>query len=336
MGRGILITVLGVSVITAFLVLKLNANSKEGLQTTVDYYELTQARLIANSSVEVYLEKLRRDKTLSGSYTDIDLLDGVYDISITGPDSQMTITSTSHFGNTNHQVIVTARREPAVMPKVNGALYISSDTLAVKLQGNLDIDGNDRNIDDSPGPESPLPGSAVDDPSDSAYVINELKPKIANDIEGLGGSPSVQAVGDSTNWQEVSENLIFSADYTVPSGTYTTGTILGTFAEPKITYVTGDVHFSGTATGSGIMIINGNVTMSGEFTYYGMLIVYGQSSIETDIVGNGGIYGSTALVGNKVDIKATGNASFFYSSQAISNAQIKMKSSRFEILSWWE
>jgi hypothetical protein len=336
MGRGILITVIGVSLITGFLVLKLNANSKQGLQTTVDYYELTQARLIANSGVEVYLEKLRRNKTLSGTYTDIDLMDGEYDISITGPDSQMTITSTSHFGNTNHQVIVTAKREPAVMPKVNGALYISSDTLAVKLQGNLDIDGNDRNIDDSPGPESPLPGIAVDDAGDSAYVINELKPKIANDIEGLGGAPSVQAVGDSTNWQEVSENLIFSADYTVPTGNYTTGTVLGTFAEPKITYVTGDVHFSGTATGSGIMIINGNVTMSGQFTYYGMLIVYGQSSIETDIVGNGGIYGSTALVGNNVDIKATGNASFFYSSQAISNAQIKMKSSRFDILSWWE
>jgi hypothetical protein len=263
-------------------------------------------------------------------------MDGEYDISITGPDSLMTITSTSHFGNTNHRVIVTARREPAVMPKVNGSLYISSDTLGVKLQGDLDIDGNDRNIDDSPGPESPIPGIAVDDSGDSAYVINNLKPKIANDIEGLGGSPSVQTVGDSTNWQEVAENLIFSADYTVPSGTYSTGTVLGTFAEPKITYVTGDVEFSGTSTGSGILIINGNVRMSGEFSYYGMLIVYGQSTIETDIVGNGGIYGSTALVGNTVDIKATGNASFFYSSQAISNAQIKMKSSRFEILSWWE
>ena len=30
MGRGIIITVLGVSLITAFLILKLNANSKEG------------------------------------------------------------------------------------------------------------------------------------------------------------------------------------------------------------------------------------------------------------------------------------------------------------------
>jgi len=336
MGRGIIITVLGVSLITAFLMLKLNANSKQGLKTTVDYYKLTQARLIANSGVEVYLEKLRRNKTLSGSFADISLMDGAYDLSITGPDSLMTITSTGHFGNTIHQVIVTAKREPAVMPPVNGALYISADTLAVQLQGNLEIDGNDRNIDDSPGSESPMPGIAVDEPSDSAYVINNLQPQITNDIDGLGGPPSVHAVNDATNWQEVTENLIFAADYTLSSGTHTTGTVLGTFAEPKITYVTGDVHFSGTATGSGIMIINGDVTMSGQFTYYGMLIVYGQSSIETDIVGNGGIYGSTALVGNNVDIKATGNASFFYSSQAISNAQINLKSSRFEILTWWE
>jgi hypothetical protein len=336
MGRGILITVMGVSLITSFLVLKLNANSKEGLKTTVDYYELTQARLIANSGVEIYLEKLRRNKTLSGTFSDIDLMDGKYDVSITGPDSLMTITATSHYGNTNHQVIVTAKRELAVMPKVNGALYISSDTLSVKLQGNLDIDGNDRNIDDSPGTESPLPGIAVDDPGDSAYVINNLQQNIANDIEGLDGPPSVYTVNDTTNWKEVSENLIFSADYTISTGTYTTGTVLGTFDEPKITYVTGDVDFSGTASGSGILIINGNVTMSGQFTYYGMLIVYGQSSITTNIVGNGGIYGSTALVGDNVDIKATGNASFFYSSQTISNSQVKMKSSRFEILSWWE
>lgn len=336
MGKGIIIVVLGISLITALLILKLNANSKEGLKTTVDYYELTQARLIGNSGIEIYLEKLRRDKSLTGTFSDNDLLDGSYDISITGPDTLITITSTGHFGNTNHQTIVTASREKAVMPPVNGALYISSDTLSTKLQGNLEIDGNDRNIDDSPGPESPMPGIAVDDPGDSAYVINDLKSKIANDINGQGGAPSVYTTNDTTNWKEVTENLIFAADYTLPSGTYGDGTVLGTFAEPKITYVTGDVHLSGTATGSGIMIINGNVTMSGQFTYYGMLIVYGQSSIQTDIVGNGGIYGSTALVGNSVDIKATGNASFYYSSQAIQNAQVNLKSSRFDILTWWE
>jgi hypothetical protein len=54
------------------------------------------------------------------------------------------------------------------------------------------------------------------------------------------------------------------------------------------------------------------------------------------LVGNGGIYGSTVIVGSDVDIKSTGTAGFYYSSQAINNANINLKSSRFEILSWWE
>jgi len=325
MGRGIIITVLGVSVITAFLILKLNANSKQGLKTTVDYYELTQARLIANSGVEIYLEKLRRDKTLTGTFSDIGLMDGKYDLSITGPDSLMTVTSTGHFGNTNHQVIVTAKREPAIMPPVNGSLYISADTLAVKLQGNLEIDGN-----------AAVPGIAVDDPADSSYVINELIPNISNNIEGLGGDPSVHTVVDNTDWDEVTQNLIFAQDTSLGTGNYSAGTVLGTFANPIITYVYGDVHFSSTATGSGIMIIDGDVTMSGQFTFYGMIIVYGNSSIETTFVGNGGIYGTIIMVGSKVDFKSTGTTGIYYSSQAISNAQVNLKSSRFEILSWWE
>ncbi|UCH64634.1 MAG: hypothetical protein JSW63_08380 [Ignavibacterium sp.] len=336
MGKGIFLVIIGVSLITSILILKLNANSKEGLQTTVDHYENTQARIIANSGVEVYLEKLRRDKDLHGKFDNINLLDGNYDIDISGPDSFMTITSSGHFGNTNHQTIVTAAREPAVLPTVSGAMYISTDTLNVKLQGDLEIDGNDRNIDDSPGPEAPMPGISVDDPSDSAYVVNSLKPKISKSIEGFGGDPSVHTTVNNTDWEQVTRDLIFAADYTLPTGTYTTGTVLGTFADPKITFVNGDVEFSGTSSGSGIMIINGNVRMSGEFTYSGMLIVYGQSSIETTLVGNGGIYGTTALVGNNVDIKSTGTASFYYSSQAINNAKVNLKSSRFEILSWWE
>ena len=198
------------------------------------------------------------------------------------------------------------------------------------------VRNNDRNIDDSPGPNPPLPGIAVDDPSDSAYVINDLKSKINDDIKGFGGPPSVRTTTDATNWDEVTQNLIFAADYTLPTGTYSTGTVLGTFAEPKITYVNGDVQLSGTASGAGIMVINGDLTMSGDFKYYGIVIVYGKSSIKTQIVGNGGIYGSTVLIGQNVDIQSTGNSAFYYSSQAITNAQVNLKSSRFQILSWWE
>jgi hypothetical protein len=336
-GKTMIILVLGFSIITSFLILKLNANSKEGVSAAVGSYEETRARLIANSGVEVYLEKMRRNKSLLGEFPENTLMQGSYNISITGPDSALNVVSTAHFGEVTHQSIVKAKRDPIKFPPVLGALYVSSDNLSLQLNGNLEIDGNDHNINGSPGPNPPLPGIAVDDKMDSAYIINYLKPKIAKEIKGYGGSPSVRTTKSPiSDWRETTENIIFAADITLPSGTYGSGTVLGTPSNPIITYVTGNVHFSGNAVGDGIMVINGNVTMSGNFIYHGIILVYGRSTIETQIVGNGGVYGSTILVGQNVSIQATGNSSFFYSSEAIKNGMLKLKSSRFRILSWWE
>jgi hypothetical protein len=336
MGKAIIIVVLGLSIATSFIILKLNANSKEGLKTTVDHYENTQARLIANSGVEIFLERMRRDKTLKGTFNDNDIMDGYYDMDISGPDSQLTITSTGHFGNTVHQSIVKASREPVKMPPSLGALYVVSDVLDLKLNGNLNIDGNDTNVDGSPGPEDALPGVVLDEPADSAYFMDNIHHHVANDIEGYGGSPSVYSTPDDTDWEEVAKNLIFSADLTVSTGTYSTGTTFGTPTDPLITYMHGDIQLSGTCSGDGIMVVNGNLTMSGDFTYRGIILIWDNSSIECQISGNGGIYGSTILVGSDVDIHATGNSEFYYSTEAISNAQLFLKSSRFKIASWWE
>ena len=335
-GKGALILVLGAAAILTMLILNLNANATSQVQTTVDFYKQTQARLISNSGVEIYLEKLRRNKSLSGSFTDNDLLEGKYDILIYGPDSELVIKSAAEFQKVKHTSVVTAKREPISMPKINAAIYVSSDNLDLKMSGNnISVDGNDHNTDGSSGPNPPIPGFGVDNPSDSTYVVDNIKPKI-NRIDGEGGSPSVRTINDTTDWLALTENIIFAADITLPSGTYSSGTYLGDPGHPKIIHADGDVHFSGTMSGDGIMVVNGNLTLSGQFTFRGIIIVYGQSSIQTDIVGQGTVYGSTICVGTDVDIKAAGNAGLFYSSQAISNAKLNLKSSRFEILSWWE
>jgi len=208
--------------------------------------------------------------------------------------------------------------------------------LDLQLNGNLTIDGNDTNIDGSPGDEDALPGVVLDETSDSAYFIDNIKPKIANDIEGYGGSPSVYSTNDSTDWEAVVMNTIFAADITVSSGTYSSGIHFGTETDPKITFMNGDIHLSGDCDGYGIMVINGNLVMSGDFTYSGIILVYDKSSIECQITGNGGVYGTVILVGSDVDLHATGNAAFYYSSEAIENCQWYLKSSRFKIASWWE
>jgi len=335
MGKGLLIIVLGVAGILSLLKIGLSANTSKEVDTSVDFFKKTHTRLIANSGIEIYLEKLRRDKNLTGYSGEKSLLGGEYEVTISGPDTALQIVSNSEFYGTNHTSFVLAKRTPVKMPTINSALYINATGLGLNLNGNMEIDGNDHNTDGSPGPNPPVPGVGLDSPADSTYFKNNVKPKISNDILGAGGSPSIKVVADTTNWLTITEALIFAADITIPSGTYSDGTF-GTPSEPKITYVTGNVELSGEVQGDGILIVNGNLTLSGNSTFRGIVLVYKNSSIETNFVGNGGIFGGTIIAGTNVNIQATGNSSFYYSTQALANAQAKLKSSRFEIVEWWE
>lgn len=336
MGRGLLIIVIGVAALLTVLKANLTSNTSQEVDTSVGFFKQTQARLVANTGVEIYLEKLRRNKTLTGTFNGNSVMNGTYDISISGPDSAMKIVSSANFSGTKHKSIVFAKRTPVKMPKIAAAMYINSTSLSLNLNGNMDIDGNDHNTDGSPGPNPPVPGVALDSPADSAYFKNNIKPKIYNDILGAGGTPSIRATGDTTDWLAVTEALIFAADITIPSGTYNSAGLYGTPSEPKITYVNGNVNLTGGFQGDGIMIVNGNLSMAGNSQFRGIVLVYKNSSIECKVTGNGGIYGGTILAGTNVDIQSTGNSMFYYSSQALTNAQAKLKSSRFDIIDWWE
>ena len=336
MGKGLLIIVLGIAGILSLLKIGISANTSKEVDTSVDFFKKTHTRLIANSGIEIYLEKLRRDKNLTGYSGEKSLFGGEYEVNISGPDSALQIVSNSEFYGTTHRSFVLAKRTPVKMPTINSALYINATGLGLNLNGNMDIDGNDHNTDGSTGPNPPVPGVGLDSPADSAYFKNNIKPKISRDILGAGGAPSIRAVADTTNWLTITEALIFAADITIPSGTYDTPGLYGTPSEPKITFVNGDVHLTGGFQGDGIMIVNGNLEMDGNSTFRGIVLVYKNSSIETNFSGNGGIFGWTILAGTNVNIQATGNSSFYYSSQALANAQAKLKSSRFEIVEWWE
>ena len=335
MGKGILILVVGVAGLISLLIVNLNANTNRSLDTTLDMYKTTEARLISNSGVEVYLEKMRRDKDLTGTFENNSLLGGNYNLYISGPDSDLTIRSVGYYEDKVHTSLVNAKREPVQMPSVSSALYISSNTVSLNLNGNVDIDGNDHRMNGTPGTGSSLPGVGVDDATDSAFVIDNVKSKITKTIKGEGGAPSVRTVPDNTDWLALSEEFIFSADTILTSGTYSSGSEFGTADHPIITYCNGDVDFTN-AIGYGIMIINGNINLSGNFNYYGIVVVYGQSSIRCQAIGNNSIYGGTILVGEDVSVESQGNAQFYYSWEAIQLGQLKLKSSRFKILSWLE
>lgn len=335
MGKGILIIVFGVSTVIMGIILQISNNTIQGTEASVNFFERTQARLIANSGVEVFLEKMRRDRTLKGRFNNNSLLGGNYNVDIFGPDTALTIRSTAKFRNYTHTSLAKTRRRLVDVPAINASIYVSSSSLNLNLNGNLDIDGNDRNMDGSAGPNPAIPGISVNTPADSAFVVNELKPKISKSILGAGGTPSVATAPSVIDWKSVAENYIYAADVTVPTGNYSTGTF-GTAANPQITYVTGNVSLTGNASGNGILVVNGNLSMAGNFKFNGLIIAYGESTIECKVTGNGGIYGATVFVGETVNLQATGNASFYYSSQALNMVSSNIRSTRFEITDWWE
>ncbi len=335
MGKGVLIIVLGISVLITIMIINLNANANASTSTTVDFYKTTKARLIANSGIEMYFEKMRRNKTLSGNFPSNSFGNGTYSVSIYGPDSLLKVKSTATFMGYTHTSKATARRTPVQMPSVHSALYISSHNINLNLNGNVDIRGYDFNMDGTAGGGAALPGVGVDTPGDSSMVVNDISKKISHQIVGSGAIPSVYTVNSGYDWLAITEALIFSADTILGTGSYTGGADFGTIDKPIITYCSGDVHFLD-ATGYGIMIVNGNISLDGNFNFYGILIAYGQTTIETQAQGNNAVYGGTILVGENVSLDAQGNALFYYSNQAIENAQVNLKSSRFEVLDWWE
>ena len=345
MGKGLIIIVLGMSVIIGFYILKLNANSKENLSTTVNMFEQTQARLIANSGVEVYLEKLKLDRSLmNSSFPNNSLFGGTYDINISGPDSLVKVTSTATFMSVTHTSVVEAAADRVPIIPGPGAMYLSASTIASlkknAIGGSIEINGNNHDLDGNPIAGTPVPGIAVDgDPQRLAIIDMINKNKIEN-ILGKGGTPSVMVVNDTINWAEYAQLLADNPDILINAQEkILTTNVWGTVDKPKITFINGDISLnnSQSASGCGILVINGNLNVTGGFDYKGLVVAFKNTTVEIKLAGNVDIIGSLVAAGNQINVDvSSGNFRSLYSTDAIDLIQSLLITKRFSILTWWE
>ena len=345
MGKGLIIIVLGMSVIIGFYILKLNANSKENLSTTVNMFEQTQARLIANSGVEVYLEKLKLDRSLmNSSFPNNSLFGGTYDISISGPDSLVKVTSTATFMSVTHTSIVEAAADRVPIIPGPGAMYLSASTIASlkknAIGGSIEINGNNHDLLGNLKAGTPVPGIAVDGDPQRIAIIDMINKNKINNILGKGGAPSVMVVNDTTNWQEYAQLLADNPDILINAQDKIKGTnIWGTVSQPKITFINGDITLNNSqaASGCGILVINGNLNVTGGFDYKGLVVAFKNTTVEIKLAGNVSIIGSLVAAGNQINIDvSSGNFKALYSTDAIDLIQSLLITKRFSILTWWE
>jgi hypothetical protein len=345
MGKGLIIIVLGISVIIAFYTLKLNSNSKENLSTTVDMFEQTQARLIANSGVEVYLEKLKHDRTmLNSSFTNNSLFGGTYDINISGPESLVKVTSTATFMGVQHKTVVEAAADKVPLHPAPGAMYLSAGTVAGlkknAIGGSMEINGNDHDINGNLTGGGSVPGIAVDGATQQTSVLDMIHHNAIDQVLGSGGTPSVGVVNNQIDWAEYAQLLADNPDIVIDTqDKIKTTNEWGTVALPKVTFINGDIHINNSqaAGGCGILVVNGSLEINGGFDYKGLVIAFKNTSIDIKLNGNGSIIGSLVVAGNEINVDvASGNFQTLYSLEALNLIQTLLVTKRFSILSWWE
>jgi len=339
MSKGSLILVLGMSVIVSFIILKLNANSKENLSTTINMFEQTHARLIANSGIEVYLEKLKEDMNMNNhTYNNNQLFGGSFNISMFGPDTAIMVTSTATFMDVTHKsiAIVKADKLPYFVP--NSSLYVSSETMSsIKINGNITIDGynhdiNGTKLDDG----NEVPGISVDLPEQVQQIIENISGKAL--IDGIGGPPSVHVAPTAFDWEQYALDVASNPDIIINSeDDLRKYSNLGTVAQPKTTLINGDIHITSNLEGCGILVVNGNLQINGNFTYKGLVISYKDSDITTSLNGNGLVIGAMVVAGTNANLEiSNGTYECLYSQEAFSIVNFLLKTRRFDVLSWWE
>lgn len=349
MGKSSLIVVLGLSAIVAFFILKLNANSKENLSTTVNMFEQTQARLIANTGVEIYLEKLYADLALINTTSSPqNLFNGSYVVNLAGTLPNVRVTSTATFQSVTHISVADAWLEPINLPRMPGGIYISTNAVvSAKEIGDMEVSGLDH---DSSGVikgdgKPAVWAVAVDNDVQKQDILDNLKKPdkltgLVNQTTGETGPASVGVDNVSVEWGTIYQYLANTADQTfiqdIPNGTD-----LGSLTNPKITLINADANETKTimvngGEGAGILVVNGNVKFTGNFSYKGIILCYKNTDITFESTGTNEVIGGIIIAGQSVGFKLTGTMNVKHSLDVINLLKSNLKADGFTILSWYE
>ena len=106
-------------------------------------FDQTQARLIANTGVEIYLEKLYQDPSLINTTSSPQsLFNGSYVVNLAGTLPNVRVTSTATFLGVTHTSVADAWLEPINLPRMPGGIYISTTAVvSAKEIGDMEVSG---------------------------------------------------------------------------------------------------------------------------------------------------------------------------------------------------
>jgi hypothetical protein len=207
------------------------------------------------------------------------------------------------------------------------AIFLQDPNVQLNLNGNSFLfNGNDKNYTDGKvGTDGSRPAIAtVAAPS---VVKSQISSKQWNNVQGLGGIPSIQQRSNSSTL--VSDLINFYKGSATQRFTDTTNlkdADLGNASQNRfqITYGTGTLKLSGKSQGAGMLLVVGDLEISGSFQYTGIVAVLGRVVFSGGGSNDNKLVNGTLLIGNDVStggLRVNGNITVQYSSQAVTKAK---------------
>jgi hypothetical protein len=156
-----------------------------------------------------------------------------------------------------------------------------------------------------------------------------------DNVSGMGGKASVEQSTFTYDFNSIYNQMSQMADYSFTgSQNFTSSTPdYGTYANPKVTVVNGNLSCAGNWSGGGLLVVNGNLSMGGGCQFTGVVVCLG----DVDIAGGGPadvahVLGGLIYQGTVVNNSSIGgSANVYYSSQAVNAANAVGRYT----LSWW-
>ncbi len=213
------------------------------------------------------------------------------------------------YRNTTRKVVAYLGPVP-LLPSISSAVMFLNSSIVFAGSGTPKVSGNEVTMTGA-STGTTVTGVTVASPGPSTSFSTSLSGYVT-------GSPTMATATTSFNFTEMVTSLQNIANLILTSKRYSNYKFgSGTGGVANIAYRNGDVQFSGSCQGAGILLVTGDLTVTGNFVFDGVVIVLG------DIVNSAG----TATIrgallqgpsGSTFEIKGTLNV--IYSSAAIALA----------------
>jgi hypothetical protein len=308
-------------------------------------YNVEQANNVSNSGIQLSLSKLRLNRDWRTGFTNLALAGGTCTLTVTdiGTDS-VQIRSTGTFSGATHTCIVRAKLR-SIFPVVESALTMYGDSVTFSNAGkSFSIDGNDYLEDGTTKVTggTPVYGMGVY----QQKTVNQLKKyltdgKVESNVDGKNGAPSVGLFTNNELIDSLHNMYKSLATITLSAGKYSGNATFGSSSVPEVVYCPGDMEWTGTIAGYGILVVSGDLVAKGGVTWKGIVIAY---SADVDMnVGSSGTpnFLGTCFIGTanskKINnVHFNGNPYVRYSSATIRNVLTKLNLMSVEVISYYE